>query len=65
MKKHFAFSFAITLALAFAAHGQKLGAPKLDPTPDSESQKALINQGVALHDKGDYAGAIKPVRAGS
>jgi tetratricopeptide (TPR) repeat protein len=56
--KQLAFSFAITIVLAFSAHPQKLGPPKLDPTPETAQQKALIAEGIALHDKGDYAGAI-------
>jgi hypothetical protein len=33
--------------------------PKLAPVPSTEIQGALIREGVALHEKGDYDGAIK------
>jgi tetratricopeptide (TPR) repeat protein len=33
--------------------------PKLVPAPSTESQEALIKEGVALHEKGDYNAAIK------
>ena len=37
---------------------QKIDPPRLTPTPATESQLALIKEGVALHDRGDYDGAI-------
>ena len=58
MKNSFA-AFALVLTLALIAAGQKPGAPKLDPIPSSEVQRELIRQGVALHDKEDYDGAIR------
>lgn len=37
---------------------QKIGPPKLTPIAATESQAVLIKEGVALHDRGDYDGAI-------
>ena len=50
----------ILLALLFVSPvaAQKIDPPKLTPTPATESQTALIKEGVALHDRGDYDGAI-------
>jgi tetratricopeptide (TPR) repeat protein len=50
----------ILLALLFVTPvvAQKIDPPKLTPTPATESQAALIKKGVALHDRGDYDGAI-------
>ncbi|HEU4509202.1 MAG TPA: tetratricopeptide repeat protein, partial [Pyrinomonadaceae bacterium] len=50
----------ILLALLFVTPvvAQKIDPPKLTPTPDTESQIALIKEGVVLHDRGDYDGAI-------
>lgn len=58
MKKR-TLSGVIILLLACVAHAQKLGEPKLEPTPSTPSQDQLIDQGVALHDRGDYDGAIR------
>jgi tetratricopeptide (TPR) repeat protein len=50
----------ILLAFVFFAPvvAQKIDPPKLTPTPATESQAALIKEGVALHNRGDYDGAI-------
>jgi tetratricopeptide (TPR) repeat protein len=51
----------IVLILFFispASGQQKLEPPKLDPTPLTAQQRQLVQQGVALHDKDDYDGAI-------
>lgn len=50
----------ILLALLFVTPvvAQKIDPPKLTPTPATESQVALIKEGVALHDRGDFDGAI-------
>ena len=37
---------------------QKIEPPKLTPTPLTDSQRSLIREGIALHDRGDYDGAI-------
>lgn len=58
MKKLVLAAFITIVLLALTAAGQKLEPPALEPTPSTESQKQLIKQGVALHDNGDYAGAI-------
>lgn len=49
----------IVLFLAGTSQAQKLGEPKLVPTPSTPSQEILIKQGIALHDRGNYDGAIK------
>jgi len=58
MKSRVAAAFIATLFLAAAAVGQKLEKPKLIPTPATESQQQLIKEGIELHDKGDFDGAI-------
>lgn len=58
IKSPVAAAFIAILLLALTAAGQKLEPPTLEPTLSTESQKQLINEGVALHDNGDYAGAI-------
>lgn len=57
--RRFVCSFAIVFLLAAMVAGQKLEPPKLEPTKPTESQLALIREAVALHDKGDYDGAIE------
>ena len=37
---------------------QKIDPPTLTPTPLTDSQKQLMKEGIALHDRGDYDGAI-------
>ncbi|HEX6625621.1 MAG TPA: tetratricopeptide repeat protein [Pyrinomonadaceae bacterium] len=51
-----ALAFALFAVPAFAA---QLEAPKLVPVPETEQQIATIREGVALHDRGDYDGAIR------
>lgn len=58
MKKLVPAVFIVIVLLALTAAGQKLGPPRLEPAPSSETQEQLIKEGVALHDNGDYAGAI-------
>jgi len=53
-----AATFIAFLLLVLTAAGQKLEPPKLVPTPSTESQEQLIKEGIELHDKGDYDGAI-------
>lgn len=48
--------FAIALSSIYTL-GQ-VDPPKLDPTPSTEKQSALIKEGVALHDQGNYDAAI-------
>lgn len=48
--------FTIAIFSTYAL-GQ-LDAPKLDPLPSTEKQGALIKEGVALHDRGNYDAAI-------
>lgn len=58
MRSQVAAAFIAILLLALTAAGQKLKPPKLVPTPSTESQEQLIREGIELHDKGDYDGAI-------
>ncbi|HZB45481.1 MAG TPA: tetratricopeptide repeat protein [Pyrinomonadaceae bacterium] len=51
-----ALAFALLAAPAFAA---QLEAPKLVPGPETEQQTATIREGVALHERGDFDGAIR------
>lgn len=44
---------------AAAAAAQQLPDPKLTPEPSTDRQIATIREGVALHDRGDYDGAIR------
>lgn len=54
-----ACSILITLTLLITiAAAQELDSPKLVPAPTTESQNLRIKEGIALHDRGDYEGAI-------
>jgi tetratricopeptide (TPR) repeat protein len=44
--------------LSVQIYSQEIGAPKLTPVPTSEKHDKIIRDGVALHERGDYAGAI-------
>lgn len=46
------------LALSSVCVLGQVDSPKLDPTPSTEKQAALIKEGVALHDQGNYDAAI-------
>jgi tetratricopeptide (TPR) repeat protein len=46
-------------SLCTQARADQLGPPKLTPTPSTDQQKSLIKEGIALHDSGDYDGAIR------
>ena len=58
MMRYLLSVLAILVLLVSGVLAQKPPAPTLEPTAPTEAQKQLINQGVALHDKGDFAGAI-------
>lgn len=58
MRKQIVGSIAL-IFFAIAIHAQKLPEPKLEPTPSTPAQDELINQGVALHDRRDFDGAIR------
>jgi tetratricopeptide (TPR) repeat protein len=51
-------SLLVLATVAVTARASSDG-PKLVPVPSTEGQKALIKEGVALHDKGEYDAAIK------
>jgi tetratricopeptide (TPR) repeat protein len=58
MTKTTLLAVLLCLLSAGAAAAQKIEPPKLTPTPLTDSQKALVKEGTALHDRGDYEGAI-------
>jgi hypothetical protein len=58
MKRQISVLVVTLLLLAKVSWAQKLEPSRLEPTPSTESQKQLIKEGVALHDRGDYDGAI-------
>lgn len=45
--------------LVQSAFAQDLPQPRLTPTPTMERHEPLIRQGIALHDRGDFDGAIR------
>jgi tetratricopeptide (TPR) repeat protein len=53
----------LVLLIAASVQGQKLSEPKLDPVPSTLTQDQLIKEGVVLHDRGDYDGAISRYEA--
>jgi len=58
----------VLLAVVFAllcaqAAARQLPDPKLAPAPSTEQQDAAIREGVALHDRGDFDGAIRKYEA--
>ena len=58
MTKRVLLSTLIALLAFTSVIAQKIESPKLTPTPSTDSQRRLINEGIALHDRGDYDGAI-------
>jgi tetratricopeptide (TPR) repeat protein len=58
MTKTIAPAIVLVLLCIGSAVAQDLKEPKLTPAPSTESQRRLINEGIALHDRGDYNGAI-------
>lgn len=63
MKKRVVIVLGIVALLAITSAAQKPGPPKLEPATPTDSQKQLIREGIALHDKGDYDGAISRYQA--
>jgi Tfp pilus assembly protein PilF len=57
MKKRL-FALCVITLLGLSVAAQKLEPPKLQPTPTTEKQQQIIREGEALHDNGDYDGAI-------
>ena len=45
--------------LSIHTYSQNIPSPKLTPVPTSEKHKEIIREGVQLHDKGDFQGAIR------
>ena len=58
MTKKLSCSLLLILICVTVALAQDLKPPKLTPAPSTEEETALIKEGVALHDRGDYDGAI-------
>ena len=58
MTKKIICSALLVLFFVSSAIAQKIEAPKLTPTPSTDNQKRVINEGIALHDRGDYDGAV-------
>ena len=58
MIKTIALVILFVLFCLSSAVAQDLNPPKLTPVPTTETHKRLIDQGIALHDRGDYDGAI-------
>ncbi|MEW6211457.1 MAG: tetratricopeptide repeat protein [Acidobacteriota bacterium] len=52
-------TLCLTLILLQSAIAQDLPQPKLTAVPTMEKHEPLIRQGIALHDRGDYDGAIR------
>jgi tetratricopeptide (TPR) repeat protein len=53
----------LALGGARAAAQQQLPEPKLTPHPSTEAQTAAVREGVALHERGDFDGAIRKYEA--
>lgn len=49
----------IFLCLSFSSLAQEVVPPKLEAVETTEKHRQLIREGVALHDKGDFASAIE------
>lgn len=58
MTRYFLTIVFLILALTRAS-AQQIESPKLSPSPSTDKQAALIKEGVALHDQGDFDGAIR------
>jgi tetratricopeptide (TPR) repeat protein len=58
MRHLYFVSAAALLLLIPAQSAEKLPEPKRETSPPSDAQRILIKEGVALHDAGDYDGAI-------
>ena len=56
-------SLVFALCCAPGAWAQQLPEPKLTPEPANEKQLAAVREGVALHDRGDFDGAIRRYEA--
>ena len=59
MKKKLICPLLLLFTFVTLAAAEDLKPPKLTPTPSTEKQTALIKEGIALHDRGDYDGAIE------
>lgn len=58
MTKKIMLPVIMTLLFAMQAVAQDVPAPKLTPVPTSEKHQQILREAVALHDQGDYDGAI-------
>lgn len=50
---------ALLLLTAVPLAAQDIPAPKLKPSPTTDAHRDVIREGVALHEQGDYDGAIR------
>src|ERR1041384_3213851 len=50
--------FTLYLSFPSLTLAQEIVAPKLEAKPTTEKHEPLIRDGIALHDKGNYDGAI-------
>lgn len=57
MKKYL-FFVAVVLSLAAPAYAQKIAKPTLTPKPATDAQKAVIQEGIRLHDQKQFDAAI-------
>lgn len=58
MKRHL-FLLLVFAAYCISVPAQKIAKPTLTPKPETEEQKALIMEGIKLHDQKQYDAAIK------
>ncbi|MEW6127740.1 MAG: tetratricopeptide repeat protein [Acidobacteriota bacterium] len=58
MLKKFISLLVFYLVLSCLVFAQEIAPPKLEPKPTTEKHDALIRDGIALHDKGNFDGAI-------
>jgi tetratricopeptide (TPR) repeat protein len=54
---------ALFALLCAAAAARQLPDPKLEAAPSTERQTAAVREGIALHDRGDFDGAIRKYEA--
>ncbi len=58
MKKYLLFVI-VAIFLSASVFGQKIAKPTLTPKPVTDAQKAIIQDGIKLHDQKQFDGAIK------
>ena len=58
MRKRIVTTVATLILFTIAVQAQKLPEPKLQPKPSTPAQEQLIREGISLHDRRDFDGAI-------